>query len=184
MTDAAERQPISITEDDDDADSIEVAVTDNVTVTIIIEDPSWHDFLNKTENTNLVHVMRQAFMRADILSPPVECTVMLTDDARMAELNRQFRQKDTSTNVLSFPDQQDDHYLGDIAIGYDIMVAEAEATQMPLADHFFHLLVHGILHLIGFDHLDDAEANIMETEEKQILATIGIADPYECRGVS
>ncbi|MGB2304116.1 MAG: hypothetical protein ACPH6D_05925, partial [Candidatus Puniceispirillales bacterium] len=73
MTDAAERQPISITEDDDDADSIEVAVTDNVTVTIIIEDPCWHDFLNKTENTNLVHVMRQAFMRADILSPPVEC---------------------------------------------------------------------------------------------------------------
>ena len=184
MTDAAERQPISVTKDDDDADSIELVVTDNVTATIIIEDPCWHDLFKQTQNTDLTNVMQQAFMRADSLSSPMGFTILLTDDERMAILNRQFRDKDISTNVLSFPDQQDDHYLGDIAIGYDIMVAEAEAAQMPLADHFFHLLVHGILHLIGFDHLDDAEANIMETEEKLILATIGIADPYECRGVS
>ena len=83
--------------------------------------------------------------------------------------------------MLSFPDHQDDHYLGDIAIGYDIMITEATATDTPVGDHFLHLLVHGILHLLDFDHIDDAEAHVMETAEKQILASIGIADPYEYR---
>jgi probable rRNA maturation factor len=194
MTDAAVRQPISITEDDDDADSIEIAVTDDVMAMIVIEDARWHPFLDQTEHGKLVSIMNQAMNQAKKqktkqeamkpakhLASPSEFTVMLTNDAQMAVLNQQFRQKAVPTNVLSFPDHQDDHYLGDIAIGYDIMTTEATATDTPVVDHFLHLLVHGILHLLGFDHIDDAEAHVMETAEKQILASIGIADPYEYR---
>jgi probable rRNA maturation factor len=194
MTDAAVRQPISITEDDDDADSIEIAVTDDVMAMIVIEDARWHPFLDQTEHEKLVSILNQAMKQAKKqktkqeamkpakhLASPSEFTVMLTNDAQMAVLNQQFRQKAVPTNVLSFPDHQDDHYLGDIAIGYDIMTTEAITTDTPVADHFLHLLVHGILHLLGFDHMDDAEAHVMETAEKQILASIGIADPYEYR---
>ena len=193
MTDAAERQPVSITEDDDDADSIEIAVTDDVMAMIVIEDARWHPFLDKTEHAQLVpitqqtikqaikQVMQEAMKQAKHLASPSEFTVMLTNDAQMTVLNQQFRQKAVPTNVLSFPDYQDDHYLGDIAIGYDIMITEATATDTPVVDHFLHLLVHGILHLLDFDHIDDAEAHVMETAEKQILACIGIADPYEYR---
>jgi len=185
MTDAAERQPVSITEDDDDADSIEIAVTDDVMAMIVIEDARWHPFLDQTEHAQLVSIMKQAIKQktkqAKHLASPSEFTVMLTNDAQMAVLNQQFRQKAVPTNVLSFPDHQDDHYLGDIAIGYDIMITEATATDTPVGDHFLHLLVHGILHLLDFDHIDDAEAHVMETAEKQILASIGIADPYEYR---
>jgi probable rRNA maturation factor len=194
MTDAAVRQPISITEDEDDADSIEIAVTDDVMAMIVIEDARWHPFLDQTEHEKLVSILHQAMNQAKKqktkqeamkpakhLASPSEFTVMLTNDAQMAVLNQQFRQKAVPTNVLSFPDHQDDHYLGDIAIGYDIMTTEATATDTPVVDHFLHLLVHGILHLLGFDHIDDAEAHVMETAEKQILASIGIADPYEYR---
>ena len=190
MTDAAVRQPISITEDDDDADSIEIAVTDDVMAMIVIEDARWHPFLDQTEHEKLVSILNQAMKQktkqevmkpAKHLASPSEFTVMLTNDAQMAVLNQQFRQKAVPTNVLSFPDHQDDHYLGDIAIGYDIMTTEATATDTPVVDHFLHLLVHGILQLLGFDHMDDAEAHVMETAEKQILASIGIADPYEYR---
>jgi probable rRNA maturation factor len=185
MTDAAERQPVSITEDDDDADSIEIAVTDDVMAMIVIEDARWHPFLDQTEHAKLVSIMKQAIKQktkqAKHPASPSDFTVMLTNDAQMAVLNQQFRQKAVPTNVLSFPDHQDDHYLGDIAIGYDIMTTEAITTDTPVADHFLHLLVHGILHLLGFDHMDDAEAHVMETAEKQILASIGIADPYEYR---
>ncbi len=194
MTDAAVRQPKSITEDDDDADSIEIAVTDDFMAMIVIEDARWNPFLDQTEHEKLVSIMKQAsdqamkqktkqeaMKPAKHLASPSEFTVMLTNDAQMAVLNQQFRQKAVPTNVLSFPDHQDDHYLGDIAIGYDIMTTEATATDTPVVDHFLHLLVHGILHLLGFDHIDDAEAHVMETAEKQILASIGIADPYEYR---
>jgi probable rRNA maturation factor len=161
---------------------------------IVIEDARWHPFLDQTEHEKLVSILNQAMNQAmkqktkqeamkpaKHLASPSEFTVMLTNDAQMAVLNQQFRQKAVPTNVLSFPDHQDDHYLGDIAIGYDIMTTEATATDTPVVDHFLHLLVHGILHLLGFDHIDDAEAHVMETAEKQILASIGIADPYEYR---
>jgi probable rRNA maturation factor len=152
---------------------------------IVIEDTRWHLFLDQTEHAKLVSIMKQAIKQktkqAKHPASPSDFTVMLTNDAQMAVLNQQFRQSAVPTNVLSFPDHQDDHYLGDIAIGYDIMTTEAITTDTPVADHFLHLLVHGILHLLGFDHMDDAEAHVMETAEKQILASIGIADPYEYR---
>jgi probable rRNA maturation factor len=106
-------------------------------------------------------------------------TVLLTDDEAVRELNAQFRGKDSATNVLSFPAAESAYpHLGDIALAYGVCVREAEAQGKPLAHHLFHLAVHGTLHLLGYDHLADAEAEAMEAMERAILAGFDIADPY------
>ena len=112
-----------------------------------------------------------------------EVSVMLTDDARIRELNRTWRDKDKPTNVLSFPAPEQPgaegpRHLGDIALAYETLVRESEEESKALADHYAHLIVHGILHLLGYDHEDEAEAETMEALEVKALATLGIADPY------
>jgi probable rRNA maturation factor len=112
-----------------------------------------------------------------------EVSVMLADDAQIRELNRTWRGKDKPTNVLSFPapDQpgaEGPRHLGDIALAYETLVRESEEESKALADHFAHLIVHGILHLLGYDHEDEAEAETMEALEVKALAALGIADPY------
>lgn len=132
------------------------------------------------------------------VAPPLkpghyEVTVVLTDDEEIRNLNRTWRGKDEPTNVLSFPagdmpDPEDDSdpgaphgapvLLGDIVIALETTAAEAADKAMPLSDHVSHLVVHGALHLLGHDHLDDTEAEQMEDLERQALASLGIADPY------
>lgn len=112
-----------------------------------------------------------------------EVSVMLADDARIRELNRDFRGKDKPTNVLSFPAPEQSgptgsRHLGDLALAYGTLVREAEEESKELAHHFAHLIVHGILHLLGYDHETDEEAEVMETLEVKALANLGIADPY------
>ena len=114
-------------------------------------------------------------------SAPYEATILLTDDAEMRALNRTWRGKDEPTNVLSFPagdTPREDGALGDLAIAYETAKAEADQAGIPLSDHVSHLVVHGVLHLLGFDHLDDLEADKMEDLEREALASLGIADPY------
>lgn len=106
-------------------------------------------------------------------------TVLLTDDAAQAELNARFRGRDGPTNVLSFPAAESARpHLGDLSLAWDTCRTEAGAQGKPLADHLSHLTVHGVLHLLGRDHMDDAEAEAMEAEERTILAGLGIPDPY------
>jgi probable rRNA maturation factor len=112
-----------------------------------------------------------------------EASVMLTDDAQIQELNRTWRNKDKPTNVLSFPAPEPPgssgpRHLGDIALAYETLVRESEEESKELAHHFAHLIVHGVLHLLGYDHEVEAEADIMEGLEVKALATLGIADPY------
>lgn len=108
-----------------------------------------------------------------------DIVVLLTDDAAVRELNGRFRDKDKPTNVLSFPAPENAFpHLGDIVLAYGVCATEAEAQGKTLADHLSHLVVHGVLHLLGRDHEDDAEAEEMEAEEREILAQIGVADPY------
>lgn len=109
-----------------------------------------------------------------------ELSVVLTDDAAIRALNAQWRGRDEPTNVLSFP-SPGGGILGDIVIAYETTAREAEAEHKPLADHLLHLTVHGFLHLLGYDHESDADADVMEQLEREILARLGVPDPYMIR---
>lgn len=112
----------------------------------------------------------------------VEVSLLLTDDAEQRDLNRDHRGKDSSTNVLSFPagfvPPAGPRPLGDISLALETVVREAGDQDKSVEDHLSHLLVHGTLHLLGCDHTDDVEAEEMEALEREILAGLGIADPY------
>lgn len=110
---------------------------------------------------------------------PGEVSVLLTNNAEMQRLNQHFRGKDKPTDVLSFPaDEMDAPFLGDIAIGFEICAEDAAAGGKSVPHHLSHLIIHGYLHLLGFDHINDADAEEMETLERLVLASLGIADPY------
>lgn len=109
-----------------------------------------------------------------------DVVVLLTDDAGVHDLNQRFRDRDQATNVLSFPAHPSAlPHLGDLVLAFGICRDEAAAQGKSLSDHLSHLVVHGVLHLIGRDHEDEAEADAMEDEERTILATLGIPDPYK-----
>ena len=111
-----------------------------------------------------------------------ELTIRVVDEAEGRELNRTFRQRDYATNVLSFPveglEQLAPDMLGDIVLCANVVATEAHEQGKPLHAHWAHLTVHGVLHLLGFDHQDDAAAEVMEARERAVLARLGIADPY------
>jgi probable rRNA maturation factor len=108
-----------------------------------------------------------------------DVVVLLTDDAAVHDLNARFRDRDQPTNVLSFPAAESAApHLGDLVLALGVCAAEAAAQGKSLADHLTHLTIHGVLHLLGRDHVDEAEAEAMEAEERTLLATLGVADPY------
>ena len=116
-------------------------------------------------------------------------SVLLGTNAAIKKLNRDFRGMDKATNVLSFPQFPDVKslkssprsqpiYLGDIALAYQYMVSEAKKDHKILKNHITHLMIHGILHLFGYDHINETEANRMERLEKKIMTRLGLSDPY------
>lgn len=106
-------------------------------------------------------------------------SVLFADDDAVRALNRTFRGKDAPTNVLSFPAPEGFGALGDIALALETVTREAEAQGKPVRAHATHLLAHGFLHLIGYDHEAEADAERMEARERAILAALGLPDPYE-----
>jgi probable rRNA maturation factor len=122
--------------------------------------------------------------RAALSESPGAVGVVLTDDAEQRRLNRAWRGKDTPTNVLSFatgdPAAPADapRLLGDVVLAFETMAREAAEQGKPLGDHLRHLVVHGVLHLLGCDHETEAEAADMEAREIEILKTLGVPDPY------
>lgn len=133
---------------------------------------------------------------AELATSPaaIEVSIRLTDDDEVQLLNRQYRGKDAPTNVLSFPMVQPDLLeavgntddgevlLGDIVLAHGICAAEAEARGVPLAEHATHLIVHGVLHLLGYDHDTDADGDAMEAMEVAALGALGVRSPYEDLG--
>lgn len=107
-------------------------------------------------------------------------SLLLGDDASIADLNRQFRNKAGPTNVLSFPPAPgaEPGFLGDIALAAETIVEQAQFQGKRFEHHAAHLVVHGFLHLIGYDHENSADAEVMEAREREILISLGIEDPY------
>jgi probable rRNA maturation factor len=148
-----------------------------LSLTLEIEDGRWRR--TRSLSARLKKAVRAALAEAGA-DETADLTVLLTTDKRVQALNRDFRSKDKPTNVLSFPSGGND-YLGDIAMAYGVTAKEAKAEGKTLLDHATHLAVHGVLHLVGYDHVTARQAKVMEPMETRILATLGIADPYETR---
>lgn len=144
-------------------------------IDIEVEDPAWTGALPDAEA--LVRAAAAAALAHEACALGV--TILLADDAAVRELNARFRDKDTATNVLSFPapSNPEDH-LGDVALAYGVCAREATEQNKPLGRHLQHLTVHGVLHLLGYDHLGDDEAEAMEGLERAVLAELGVPDPY------
>jgi probable rRNA maturation factor len=144
-------------------------------IDIVIEDAKWKT-LPAAARTRMKKAVLRALERENAKGI---FTLLLTSDARAKELNSLFRGKNKPTNVLSFPAEENgDRYLGDVAVAYGVVRREAKESGKPFADHLTHLAVHGVLHLLGHDHMKSKEAARMEGLEREILAEFGISDPY------
>jgi probable rRNA maturation factor len=142
-------------------------------IEVEVEDPAWTEALPDA----VARVERAAVAALGTVAGDV--VVLLTDDAAVHDLNRRFRDRDQPTNVLSFPAAESAApHLGDLVLAHGVCAAEAAAQGKSLADHLTHLTVHGVLHLLGRDHVDEIEAEAMEAEERTLLASLGVADPY------
>lgn len=162
-----------------------------MSVDVVIEDARW----SEVNIEALAETATDAALDGLGLEPSVfEVSLLACDDTRIAALNTDFRAKPQPTNVLSWPSDErsamaegeapvapalpQDAELGDIAISYDTCAAEADAAGKPFADHVTHLIVHGTLHLLGYDHIREGDAALMENLEVEILGNLGISDPY------
>lgn len=159
-------------------------------------DPDWDsstvkagDWADLARRAALSAIAESAFPQLGSSARTVELGVRLTGDEEVRELNSQWRGKDKPTNVLSFPMAEPDELedsatdgpelmLGDIVLARGVCAAEAEEKAISVEHHASHLLVHGTLHLLGYDHHDDESAADMEAREVRALARLGIADPY------
>ena len=131
----------------------------------------------------LVRAARAAFAAARLDAPPSEVSLLLTGDEEVSALNKSWRDKDGPTNVLSFSldtpqSAAGPRPLGDVVLAYETVVREAADRGIATGQHAVHLVVHGMLHLMGYDHISDQEAAIMEGLEVRILAALGLPDPY------
>ncbi|MGE6741919.1 rRNA maturation RNase YbeY [Allorhizobium pseudoryzae] len=155
---------------------------------ISVEDDRWPD--EEQLNTLCKRVLDAAaqMLATEEKQPfpkqPCEVSLVFTDDAAIREINAEWRGKDKATNVLSFPafpvtpGKMPGPMLGDIVIARETLEREAEELEKPFDDHLTHLMVHGFLHLFGYDHIEKDEAEKMEALETRILAGLGLSDPY------
>ncbi|PVM85107.1 rRNA maturation RNase YbeY [Caulobacter radicis] len=146
-----------------------------------IEDEAWTKA--EPEAEALVWRAAQAVLDAHEDVEGKGIVILLADDDSVQALNRDFRHKDYATNVLSFPAPQDptanpEGQIGDIALAYGVCAREAAQQGKTLAHHLQHLVAHGVLHLLGYDHEGDEEAEAMEALEREILAGLDVPDPY------
>lgn len=150
-----------------------------LSIAFAVNAEGWPDGLEAIAESAIREALRQS--EAEMVGV-AEVSLVLTDDAEQRDLNREWRGIDKSTNVLSFPQLEPfapvQGLVGDIILARETLEREAYEMGIGFSDHFTHLVVHGFLHLLGYDHIEDDEAEEMEGLETRILATLGIADPY------
>ena len=154
----------------------------NLQLDVLEEHPGWAqssvltlDIVRQIVHATLKHTEYSCQGTSLVLS------VLLADDATLQELNRDFLGLDKPTNVLAFPVGEQngtDYYLGDIALSYDTICMEAQLYNKTIHQRAVHMLVHGVLHLLGYDHIDEDDKIIMEAAEEEILLIFGITEPY------
>lgn len=153
--------------------------TPPVDIAVMVNDEAWPDGLEARAEAAVLAALKLAKPR---IKGAAELSILLTNDAEQHELNRQWRGKDSATNVLSFPQIEPFGavvgLLGDITLARETLEREATEQGVSFEAHFTHLVVHGFLHILGYDHLSDAEATQMESLETAVLATLGVDDPY------
>jgi probable rRNA maturation factor len=157
-------------------------------IQISVEDESWPDEAVLAAMVQSTLAAAAAFLAAEESQPfpevPSELSLVFTDDATIREINAEWRGQDKPTNVLSFPAYplepggMPGPMLGDIVIARETVEREAADLEKSVEDHLTHLLVHGFLHLFGYDHMEKDEAEAMESLETRILAKLGLSDPY------
>ena len=148
-------------------------------IAVVVSDPAWTTALPDVERL----CVESALAVIGTATRPTELSIVLSSDAEIRILNRDYRSKDTATNVLSFPsglspEISGTDMLGDVILAYETVAAEAARDGKTLEAHLRHLVVHGVLHLLGYDHETDSDAVEMERREVEILADFGITDPY------
>ena len=164
------------------------------TVVLTVATAEWREAIDHLEE-RCERIVAETLKRSTATSwlRQGEVSILLSGDREIRELNGRYRGRDHATNVLSFPNfdleqgralspapPPPDHVLlGDIALSFQRLSEEAVARKKPILDHFAHLLVHGTLHLLGYDHQEDGQAGVMEGIEESILSSLGMADPYE-----
>ena len=160
-----------------------LSVETRLLVDISMPDPRWADIDDVTAAAE--RAVRATTSQGGLETAEAEISLVLADDGLVQRLNRDFRGKDRPTNVLSFALTEGDPapsagtlMLGDVVLAFETVAREAREQSKALQDHMLHLVIHGVLHLMGYDHESVAEARTMERMETQILATLGIADPY------
>ncbi len=159
-----------------------MTATPTIAVDVAVEAEAWGE--EARWRPLIERVAAAVAVRSELIVPEAaEWSVVLADDARVRVLNRDWRGKDKPTNVLSFPGADADEeepgpLLGDVVVAHETTAREAAEEGKRFEDHFAHLLVHGLLHLFGFDHETDEDAEEMEALEVEILAGLDIADPY------
>lgn len=153
-------------------------------IDLVVDDPRWPDDAGRLEAAARAALDSAGWTGAGTL------TVALVDDLTVQGLNRDWRDRDRPTNVLSFPGDGKalpggpPPHLGDVILAYETVMREAAEQAKPPLDHATHLVVHGVLHLLGFDHETEPEAMRMESLETRLLAGFGIADPYRDTGAA
>jgi probable rRNA maturation factor len=163
----------------------------SVDIVVILDKPCWERSIAEWEA--LIEPAIFETLRQSLWAQPAEINILLTDDAKIQELNKEYRGIDKPTNVLSFPsfepeeifslkvenDSSEPMVLGDIALAYETIQKESLSQNKPFDHHLIHLAIHGVLHLLGFDHEKDEDATVMESLEVKILSSLKISNPYQ-----
>ena len=163
----------------------------NLDVLIDVDDERWLEWHSADQWHILLHKIIQQVLNDLNVLIKVEVSILLTNDDEIQRLNQEFRNKDKPTNVLSFPNLTEDellnanrnsphpYLLGDLALSFETILKESLAEKKTFLDHFNHLVVHGMLHILGYDHETDDEAESMQEKEIMILNTLNINNPYQ-----